>query len=195
MKKMVLVIALIAMAFSGSAFAQDLIWQNNVGVYFDEGATNFCGTADNGAIVTAYLVLSNMTEDNCKGYEIKLVTEGGFQLVGKTHPVNVVDVGTKPGEQIVGYDVPVPAVNGKVTMATFSFYVSDASVSSFATIERIYFPSIPGVPSYLTDAGDIIEMRQSTGGPYDPVFILNGDCLGPVATEETTFDNLKSLYR
>ncbi len=195
MKKMALVTVLVAMAIGGSALAQDLTWQNNVGIYFDTVGTDFCGTATNGEIVNAFLVLTNMTAADAKGYELKLVLEGGFQLVSLGFPVDVVNVGTKPGEQIVGFAYPVAAEAGTVVLAMYTFYVSDESVSSFATIERIYFPSLPGVPSYLDGDGNIIEMRQSTGGPYDPVFILNGDCFGPVATEETTFDNLKSLYR
>mgnify|MGYP006935374947 CR=1 FL=1 len=63
-------------------------------------------------------------------------------------------------------------------------------------IEPVYFSSLEGVPSFLVDAntGELVEMRQSTGGANDPVFVVNSATV-PVATEATSFDSLKSLYR
>jgi hypothetical protein len=60
-------------------------------------------------------------------------------------------------------------------------------------IEATYYPSLPGVPSYLiAEGGDIIELHPALDGDHQ--LIINGDC-DVVAVESSSWGSLKSLYR
>lgn len=195
MKKLIVVLSILTIAFAGSAFAQDLEWQNNIGIYLADGS--HAATATAGETLDLHMVITGMTSEASAGFELKMSTEGPLFLMEATiaYPDAAINVGTRTGEFIVGYANPVLAVDGQVEVMTFSVIVTDPAIPGGIFISNVYFPSIPGVPSYLADAdnAEIVEMRQSTGGGA-PVFVVNEELI-PVATESTSFDNLKSLYR
>ena len=196
MKKLLVVLSILTIALAGSAFAQDAPSDNNVGIYLADGAHN--ADAIPGSMLDLHLVISNLTADTVSGFELKLETSGPVFIAESTivYPTQVINVGVRVGEFIVGFDGPVPAVDGAVEVMSFSVFVTDDAVSGGLFIKPIFFPSIASVPSYLIDAdsGELVEMRQSTGGADDAVFVINSQEV-PVATESTSFDNLKSLYR
>jgi len=59
-------------------------------------------------------------------------------------------------------------------------------------IDPVYFPSVSGAPAFLA-GGEVIAANNSTA-PGLPVLVTNST-EEPVATDATSFDNLKSLYR
>ena len=195
MKKLVLVLSVLTIVFAASAFAQNFD-ANNVGVYLADGSHSVY--AIQGESLDLHMVVTNMDAPALAGFELKLVTDGDLIIVGSTvaYPTQAINVATRMNEYIVGFDAPVPAVDGAVEVMTFSAIVTDAAFPSGIRIEPVYFASISGVPSYLAnaDTGELVEMHQSTGGPNDQVFVVNNEVV-PVATETTTFDSLKSLYR
>ena len=195
MKKLLVVLSILTIAFAGSAFAQDAPWQNNAGVYLADGS--HAADAAAGSTLDLHLILSNLTADSVAGFELKLVAFGPLFVMESSvvFPTQVINVGSRPGEYIVGFDVPMPA-DGSFEVMTFSAIVTDAAVPAGLLIQSVYFPSLPGVPNFLVDGGtgELIELRQSTGGADDPVFVVNTQDI-PVATESTSFDSLKSLYR
>jgi len=195
MKKLLVVLSILTIAFAGSAFAQDAPWQNNVGVYLADGSHNVDVAA--GTTLDLHLIISNLSADSVAGFELKLTAYGPLFIIGGTevYPTQMINVGSRPGEYIVGYDSPMPA-NGSFEVMSFSAIVTDAAVPAGLLIDSVYFPSLPGVPNFLVNGGtgELVELRQSTGGADDPVFVVNTQDV-PVATETTSFDNLKSLYR
>jgi len=196
MKKLLIALSILTIALAGSAFAQDNSWDNNIGLYLASGEHS--ADADAGSVLDLHLIVSNLTAPTVSGFELKLETTGPVFVNESSvaFPTQVINVGTRTGEYIVGFDGPIPAVDGAVEVMTFSVIVTDAAAASALFIKPVYFPSIASVPSFLVDAdsGELVEMRQSTGGPDDAVFVINSQEV-PVATEMTTFDNLKSLYR
>ena len=195
MKKLIIALSILTIAFAGVATAQDLTWENNVGIYLADGS--HATTAVQGEMVDLHVIISHMTSPAAGGFELKLVAEGSLIIVEPTiaYPTDAINAASRTGEYIVGYGTPIASVDASVEVMSFSAIVT-ADLPGALYIEPVYFETLANVPSYLADAENaiVVEMRQSTGGPSDPVFVVNTE-LVPVATESTTFDNLKSLYR
>jgi hypothetical protein len=196
MKKLIITLSILTIAFAGTVFAQDGMSDNNIGIYLADGS--HAVDAVQGEVLDLHLVITNMTSPAVAGFEVKMISEGPLFIVESSiaFPTDSINVGSRYGEIIVGFGTPLLPEAGSIEVMSFSALVSDAAQPSSLFIMPVFSPSIPGVPSYLADAqADIlVEMRQSTGGPSDPVFVVNTDPV-PVATESTSFDSLKSLYR
>ena len=211
MKKMVLVLTLAAIALNGSAFAQDPINTDNIGLYLtpggyaDPGAddgTGSCGTFAENEIFTVFVVLSELTYDEVWAWEVK-ITPLNMLFLGDTVYGSHINAGTLENEYIVGLADPLFAVDGAVTVAEIlysvnSFY-NDITQPSYAFLEGIEFSLLPsGAPAYLEAPGSTgIELHPAIGDPTNhflPQLIINGDC-NVVGAEETTWGGVKSLYR
>ncbi len=198
MKKIVLVITLAAFALSGAAIAQvDPSYKDNIGVYTDEAGTENCVTLANGEH-TVYLVLTKMTNDACAGWESKISFDNMF-LTGFAHRGQAVDVGSRPDEHIVGYADPLPASIGAggyvVVVADLEILILDDSQPSYMYSDEVYFSLLEnGLPAYLDGNSGGHSLHPAFGDVGDPMFIVNGDC-GPVATEDSSFGSVKSLFR
>ncbi len=196
MKKLLIVLSVLTIAFAGSAFADYSDSDNNVGVYMDNG--DHFADAPAGSTLDLHVVISNLTSPTVAGFEMKLMAYGPMVINTSSieFPTQFINVGSRFGEIIVGFDIPLLASEGSLDVMTFQAVVSDASTAAGLLIKPIYFSSIPGVPCYLVNgsSGELIEMRQSTGGPDDAVFVVNSETV-PVSTQSTSFDSLKSLYR
>jgi hypothetical protein len=190
---MVFALALVIMACGGSALAQN-INEDNIGVYFDTAGTVMSNNDGLVGVKHVYVVLTNLTQPVVGGFECKITATGGMLIsyATKTFPVDVIDVGTRYGETIAGFGQPLPVADGKAVVMEFDIVVTDPSIPGEMFIEPIYYPSMPGATCYLSN-GEIFEARNSTA-PGEPVLVTNSET-EPVATEATSFDNLKSLYR
>ena len=213
MKKMVLVLTLAVFALSGSAFAQDPAYQNNIGLYLtpdgwmDPGAidgTGSCGSAEADTPFTAYVVLSKLTNAEVFGWEARIVPDNMLELSFTAYGDNV-DAGSRPNEHLIGLATPLFATNGAVAVAEIQYmvngYYNDVSVPSYAFVEGVYFSlidPIQGPPAYLEAEGSNgIALHPALGDPLQdglPQLIINGDCV-VVGVEETTWGGVKSLYR
>lgn len=205
MKKMVLVITLVAFAISGSAFAQDPAYVDNIGMYLDMGATMGCVNLPAGAS-TAYLVMTQMTAPDISAWEAKITFEGLLQGTWTFFGDFATDLGGRVDEHIVGFASPTPVVNGTVVLGQVDFFVPTdylgAPVTGAVYVDEIYFSlQENGLPAYI-DSNDnaytvhpINTANPGYGGSVsDPIFIVNGDC-GVVANEEASFGSVKSLFR
>ncbi len=197
MKKMVLVFALAAIALTSvSAFAQiDPNYRNNIGIYLDEAATIDCAVLPVGAI-DGYLVLSKLSANEVLGWECKLTANdgGGLYMMGVAPRGQAIDVGSRPGESIVGLASPLPAVNGSVVVADVSLLVANLNPGSIY-VDEVYFSLLEnGLPAYLNGAGDGIILHPALGGTSDAIFTVNGDC-SPVSVENSSFGSIKSMFR
>lgn len=195
MKKLVFVVALIALAVGGSAIAQTA-FQNNMGVYFDaEGtiATNNDGIA---GVKHVYVVLTQLTTPTVDGFECKLTASGGMVIAYATQTfpegLGTINVGTRYGEVVAGFGFPLPAVDGRAVVMEFDIFVTDPGIPGELFISPTYFPSIPGTAAFLY--ADNLYVANNSTAPGLPVLVTNSTD-EPVATEATSLDNLKSLYR
>jgi hypothetical protein len=193
MKKLALALCLMIIAAAGSANA--LQWQNNLGLYFDEGAENFCDALPVGYHVgAAHLILTNITVDSISAWEAKITSEnvliGAFTLRG-----DGINFASRTDEYIVGTGAPMSG--DSIILADFDLYVTDDMAPAYLFIGGVYFHSLEErVPAFTdgADADNIIEARQSLGGPLDPVMLINAEC-NVVAVEDASWDSVKSLYR
>ncbi len=195
MKKLILALTMLTIAITGTAFAGQFD-TNNIGIYLSDG--NHSTTAIMGESINLHLVVSNMTANELAGFELKMIADGSLAILGGTiaYPTDAINLATRQNEYIVGFDAPVPVLDGTMEVMTFDALYFGDGLPAGIRIDSVYFSSLDGVPSFLVDAdtGELVEMHQSTGGANDQVFLVNADNI-PVATESTTFDSLKSLYR
>jgi hypothetical protein len=200
MKRIVLAILMIAL-MSGSAFAQDPDnpFNNNIGIYLNAAATGSCGAIGEDIPFTAYVILTRLTNPEVWGWEAKFVYDNILSLGVNVYGDHI-NAGTRPGEQIVGYSNPMVAVNGNLVVAEMDLIVSgffnDVSLESNVFIEGIFFNLLPNEqPAYLSaSGGGGVALWQAIGGNEDAQLSMNCGC-APVATEESTWGTLKSLYR
>ena len=97
-----------------------------------------------------------------------------------------------PNNHIVGFSNPVVVTGGSVSICRKSVLLMDAN-PVFVHLAPAEPSSISGTMAILDDDGyDIISLYPSSGSYDDPVFAFNGEV---VATDRTTFEGLKALYR
>ncbi len=144
-----------------------------------------------------YIVMSNLTSDGIAGYELKLTPEGNLTYFNLTFPTDeYINVGTREYEIIVGFGSPLMSTENCLLVGEIDCYLADEAAANFF-IEPIYFASIEDSPCYLDcyDTQLIKPLIQSSGDVEDPVLMINDGHCGPVATDEVTWDGVKSLYR
>ncbi len=211
MKKIVLVLTLVAFALSGSAFAQDPNYADNIGLYLtpggwaDPGAddgSGSCGSVGEDELFTVFVVLSKLTNPEVYGWEVK-ISPLNMLFMGDNVYGDHINAGTRDFEYIVGLAHPLFAVDRAVAVAELTYSVNsfynDISQPSYAFLEGIYFSLLPnGAPAYLEAPGsEGVELHPALGDPRNPFLpqlIMNGDC-NVVGTEESTGGGVKSLYR
>jgi len=197
MKAILLTLLLCLWALSAWALPLDPD-DDGIGVYFDPCACVNCLTLEEG-IHTAYLVITHPTSpEGVGGFEATVWTEGPMSILGWTFMGDVINVGTKPNEIILGVAQPLvnPYTYPAVVVGYTDVLVSDTAMPAFFFIDGIYFHSLPDKqPAYLdgSDYDIIKKLQQSTGGAEYPVATINGECA--VAVENVTLDKVKSLYR
>ena len=214
MKKMVLVLTLAAFALSGSAFAQDPNYFNNIGLYLtpggyvDPGAedgTGSCGVIPEDVSFTAFVVLSRLTNPEVWGWEASFTPDNMLSLGGAFYGEGL-NIG-EGGEFIVALNEPLLAVDGAVAVAELSYvvnsYFNDITQPSYAFINGVYFSTIDpvgGPPAVLVAPSPdavVIELHNAIGDPFNgdlPQLIMNGDC-DVVGVEDSSWGSVKSLFR
>ena len=193
MKKLVLIFALAAIALSGSAFAQDPAYRDNIGIYLDEAGTNNCGPLALNTPTPAYLVLTQLTASEVLAWEAKVTFENIFVLAFADRG-QAIDVGSRPDEHVVGYASALPVVGGACVVADLTIMVTNAN-PGLVFMDEIYFSLLEnGLPAYLDGDSNGYALYPALGTVNDPVFVVNGDC-GSVAVEDASFGSVKSLFR
>jgi len=198
MRKLVIVCLLATFALGGSAMAQDPEnpFANNIGIYLNEAATGSCGQIDENVPFTVFVILNKLTYPEVWGWEAKFTFENILQI-GSTVFGDHINAGTREGEYIVGLATPLFAANRSVIVAEFDLMVNDffndVNQPSNIFVDGIYFSLLPNdQPAYLEASGSTgVSLYQAIEGPQ---LSMNCDC-APVATETSSWGNLKSLYR
>jgi len=205
MKKMVLVLTLAAFALSGSAFAQDPTYFDNIGLQLADGTS--CGVVGEDVPFTVFIVLSKLTNPEVWGWEAKF-THTNMLRIGDSFYGDGVNAASRTDEWIVGLASPLFAVDDAVVVGELQYLVNgfynDVAQPSYAFVEGVYFSlldPIQGPPAYLEVSGSAgVELHPAIGDPlgvetFLPQLIMNGDCGGPVGVEDSSFGSVKSLFR
>ncbi len=193
MKK--LIVLLMAMLIATSAFAIVDPDDNMMGFYFDTEADFPCvsGVAPY-ATVDMYLVMTNMTSDELYGFEVGYTIEGDAMVLSTNFDnPSVIDVG-EAGNHIVGFGAPT--VTAPVTfLATLSVMYMNAGGAPVGFTMHGTIPSSidPAYPVILLAGGELLSVGLSAETGYGAE--INGAECSVVATDNVSFDSVKSLYR
>ncbi len=192
MKK--LVVLFMAMMIATSAFAIVDPDDNMMGFYFDTEADNPCATVPAFTTVPMYLVMTNMTSDALYGFEVGYTIEGNAMVLSTEFDnPSIIDVG-QPGNHIVGFGSPT--MTAPVTfLATLSVMNMDAALGTIGFTMHGTNPSSmdPAYPVILLAGGELLSVGLSAENGYGAE--INGAECGVVATDDVSFDGIKSLYR
>ncbi len=202
MKKLVvlLMVSLMAVsAFGGVDEDPDML-----GLYFDLNATDNCLTIGASVPFFAYTMITNPSAANVFGVEfgydlvVPAGMDGSLFRLAEILPAGALNVGNASdkiqGNYIIGLASPIAGSGANVTMVTWQLMLL-APMSVDIHLGASNPESIAdGLPAYEI-GGTIVPLGLSTGEPGlgFPVASVNGDC--PVATEETSFGSVKSLFR
>lgn len=191
MKK--LVFLLMALLVASSAFAVVDPDPNMMGMYFDLSADTVCINASPFTPQTAYLIVTNPSFDALYGFEAGITLEGTGLVTGVTFAnPQALNVGT-PTNMIVGFGAP-SATSEATLLATIAMFYTDATGGALGFRLHGTEPSSmdPAFPVVLLAGGELMSYGLSAADGL--VAQINGDC-AVVATEEISFDSVKSLYR
>lgn len=197
MKKLV-VLALASLFVANVAFAVVDPDTNSMGFYFDANADVYEYATAPYVVVPTHVVLTMPDFAAVYGYEF------GYSIVGN-HMVSAttlmgpgpIDVGGGPGNHIVGLAGPL-ATGEATVLTTLSIFVLDANPIHF-TLTGATPNSVVGsnTPAVLLE-GDVIlatgvsSWDEASSAPTVCAMIND---TGVVATEEASWDQVKSLYR
>ena len=192
MKK--LVVLLMAMLVAASAFAIVDEDTNSLGLYFDTEADVPClDGVDAYATNNMWLVMVNPDFDELFGFEAGYTMVGTAQVLSTnfTNP-QALNVG-QPDNMIVGFGTPTEtSIITTLAMIEVLYMAQDASPVEFTLHGTTPSSMDPAYPVLLLVDGVLIAGGLSTvDGPSAQI---NGGCT-VVATEEMSFDSVKSLYR
>lgn len=197
MKK--LLVLVLAMVLASSAFAVVDGDADMIGVYFDLTADTYCLPAGMGMFTPMYVILTNSSEPTIDGFQYSLSYEvegTGFAL----QPFQTI-AGGVPGtnvgtalEPIFGFANPSETTEAFVLV---QYYIN------YTPTDVVYF-TLAAHPGALDANGGYdlpavqanLIMRDAGFSTIDGVHcaIIGGAC-DVVATEEVSFDSVKSMYR
>lgn len=190
MKK--LLVLVVAMAMASSAFAVIDPDANSIGIYADMEADIVAMDVVAFVPTNIYLILTNPDFAELYGFEAGYHFDGNVQILSALHAnPQALDVGGT-GNHIVGFGAPTPCTEATL-LTTIQFLAFDANPIGVFLTGTDPSSNDLGLPTLLLDGGEL-----STGGGTstngEVSLSING--FAPVvATEEATFDSVKSLYR
>ncbi len=204
MKKMffaVSALAALSLLAPTMGFAQGA--DNQLGFYSDADMSSSSLDAAAYSTVEVFMIVTNPYNDtenraieSIFGIEFSvMIPAGTAQVISTTwtNNANAIDVDNTPDNHIVGWGLPVPTVGGVIQLGTKSVLLLTADPFVIHIAPHITTPSIPGAMAILDFDGSTIQPIYPSSGSYDnPVFGFNTTV---VATEPTSFDNVKALYR
>lgn len=192
MKKLVaiLLISLTAsFAFAGIDDGTD-----SFGVYFDVNGNTNTFAAPIFTPFNVYLLIMNPA-GTTDGYECTVTPTGApYFILSTTLPAGALDIDSAANGFAVGAASPLsPNAGGALVACTWQFMVQAPTPLEFR-IGPATFPSMPGGLPVVTGNGILRRCGISSGSTSAPVAYVNGTNQ-PIATEVSSFGNVKSLFR
>lgn len=190
------ILLLASLMFATTAFAVVDQDPNMLGLYFDLTADTNCmdGVGQND-MVTAYVMLTNPTFDELFGFEF------GYDVLGNAVVIQTVmanpqslDIGSN-GNHIVGFGTPTLCTEATL-LTTLTLMYLDGGMAPVSFNLGDTYPSSNdlGLPTLLLADSVLMPVGYSTMDGTNAA-IINGVCEDVVATDQATFDSVKSLYR
>ncbi len=203
MRKLFVVAMLATMLLSIAAIAQPIDPDpDQFGIYFDLNATNnFDPSIAAGGSINIYLMVTNPSAPQIMAWECKVVWDqmgGGFfgSWAFANNGINVGDV-SNPANLLFAVGTGAnPIVTTPATLlATWSGYYAYGTGSTF-TIQP--YPGTasfdPPAPGYAIDEVNL-QPCGVTSGSFDAPCAAFGAAAEPVANQDMSWSNVKSLFR
>ncbi|MCP4290375.1 MAG: hypothetical protein GY780_00895 [bacterium] len=209
MRKVLLLLVLVSLCFCAPAYSQCNEDPDEIGVFWspDSGDCLNCEIAMGLQPLSAYVILSNASlAGGVSSFEFSLVNADGSYfmpppsdfIVGYVLPPGSLNVSLAP-DFIVGCASPIPWAPS-ITLVEVQILASGAAEWCFG-VKAGQFASIPGQMTY-TNGSDPYDFRimNPNNGPdasdYAMACLNHPDCdPGPVATKNSNWGSVKSLYR
>lgn len=207
MKKLLFALSALA-ALTLLAPAPGSAYDNILGIMFTDPAaysvdnplvSYTTGTAV--GLVQAYVVLINPSVGAVYGYEMGFTTGGGAHLVVSYQSAgpNPIDVGGGLGNHIVGFAGPMAITPGGATLlGTINVFYQDVTpvtITLAGTSPSSLLGEWAGYPAILGPSDLIVIGGTSTAFGEVTGVINSADGSEIVATDEVSWDSVKSLYR
>ena len=193
MKKFVTL--LLVALFASTAFAGLDNGPDSFGVYFDTaGNTNDLDGVMPFAPFNVYLLLMNPTGAT-NGFECTVTPVGAPHFILNTTlgGTGALDVDSSANGFAVGAAADYPTVGGAMVLVTWTFMVQSTAQLEWR-ISKASIPSMPGDLPVVTGNGVLRRCGVASGSVTAPVAYVNSPD-APVATEVSSFGNVKSLFR
>ncbi|PID78761.1 hypothetical protein CSA17_06085 [bacterium DOLJORAL78_65_58] len=207
MKKLIFAMAALAalsLLAPAAGFAQlDLTARNQIGIYTDADCTSASVDLTSVGMLDAYIVVTNPYSNErdepvsaLTGYELGLTIPGdnaGFlQILSMNIAVPGLNIGNSTNH-LVGFGSPALVVDNKLHVSTLSLFYSGSGQDVAIHMTTATPASIEGVMCLLEAVTeDLIPVYPSSGSFENPVFAINASV---TATDVTSFDNIKAMYR
>ena len=206
MKKLIAILALTCLTTS-MAFAINDDGVNSLGVYFDApGFNSNCLDYTPSVPANMYFVLANCSEDIIGGFEFGWNFDpdpaGLYFILGTILPPNALNIGDDHNF-IVGIGAPYPTDVATV-LADMSLLFLAPGIAADLTVGPSVPASIPGEAAFVSGNSELFPMNFST---FDGELVTRDSqgwvrpgvgavpCPGPIAVEDQSWGNVKSLYR
>ena len=167
---------------------------DSMGIYFDPFGNTVQTHVALFTPFNVYLLLMNPAGIT-DGFECTVTPSGApFFALSTTLPAGALDVDASANGFAVGAASPLSTnAGGAMVLCTWQYMVQAATPLEFR-IGPATFPSMPGGLPVVTGSGVLRRCGISSGSVTAPVAYVNG-VTQPVATEISSFGNVKSLFR
>jgi len=190
MRRMLIVVGLMAMMASVAGAQSVLPGPNALGLYFDGEAVGNNLTLGAPATVDVYLIFTKPTIAFINAWECKVTISAGATIVGVTLPVNSTEISTGPPDFSVEMSEPMPC-NPLTKLAVFSVS-SSADENIHLYLGNVDNGFAPGdLPAVRQPDGSWSSVPVSSGDPSEPVAGINSS----TPNENTSWGSVKSLFR
>lgn len=196
-------LAALSLLAPSTGFAQVTYTPSHLGLYTEAMEVNaalpqFQQMVVNLVITTPYNGEESRDVAWVGGYECGIVLNGSGLLTTVTWPTaTALNVGTADNQIVAFGPNPIQVVDGAAVLANFNFLnTGDGPLT--ITLIPAEPTSVPGMMAFLDDEGTVngglLPLMTSAGDFANPVFGFNAD---PqiVATDASSFDNIKAMYR
>lgn len=193
MKKFVTL--LLVALFASTAFAGLDDGADSFGVYFDTlGNVNDLNGQPIFTPFNVYLLLMNPVSAT-NGFECTVTPTGAphFILSTTLGGMGAIDVDASANGFAVGAAADYPTVGGAMLLVTWSYMLQSTAQLEFR-ISKASIPSMTGNLPVVTGDGVLRRCGIASGSVTAPVAYVNSPD-APVATEISSFGNVKSLFR
>lgn len=185
--KRTLLIAMAALCVAGFAYADGV---GHIGVYADAVAGS-CDITDVAGLVTVYVVHTDADAANTSQFAIAQEPGVNMTYLSATNSLGLI-----LGELSTGVTITYVGCKTTFPLELFSVqYFGTGSTDNCSKLMIVADPHLPSGQIEIIDCAQIPAVHQIGPVGGSAMVNLTGDCGCDIATKETTWSRIKSLYQ